>query len=144
MDIDVHPCATPGERAAALTLRRAVFVAEQGVPAELELDDDDARAIHLVAIVDAAVVGAARLVVRGDGTIKVGRVCVRRDARGRGIGRALMAAAHDQARTLGRRRIVLHAQLTVSGFYRDLGYAVVGPPFVEAGIAHERMEFDLG
>ncbi|HYE07497.1 MAG TPA: GNAT family N-acetyltransferase [Planctomycetota bacterium] len=143
MDIDVHPCATPDERAAALALRHAVFVAEQGVPAELELDAADADAMHLVAVVAGAVVGAARLVPRDDGSIKVGRVCVRRDARGRGIGRALMAAAHGQARARGARRIVLHAQLAVSGFYRDLGYRVVGPAFVEAAIAHERMELAL-
>lgn len=146
MAIVVRICTTPEEHAAALALRRAVFVDEQGVPAELELDVDDARAVHLIALDDAdgSTIGAARLVRRGDGVIKVGRVAVRRAARGLGIGRSLMALAHATARSLGARRMVLHAQLTVSAFYLRLGYTAVGPAFDEAGIAHQRMERELG
>ncbi len=145
MAIVVRICATPAEHAAALALRHAVFVAEQGVPAELEFDADDPHAVHLIARDDAdgSAIGAARLVRRGDGVIKVGRVAVRRAARGHGIGRSLMALAHATARSLGARRIVLHAQLTVSAFYLRLGYTAVGPTFAEAGIAHQRMDFDI-
>lgn len=73
-----------------IRLREAVFVAEQGGPLEIELDDADDRAIHFVAIAGREVIGTARLVVKGKSG-KIGRMAVRKDWREKGIGTALIA-----------------------------------------------------
>jgi len=123
---------------AAFELRREVFVVEQGVPAELEIDELDPEAIHLVAILDEAVVGTLRI-LQHEGTAKIGRVAVRAAARGAGIGGRLMERAAEMVRERGFDEIVLHAQITVAGFYRRLGYVEEGEPFEEAGIPHIAM-----
>jgi predicted GNAT family N-acyltransferase len=124
--------------AAAFELRREVFVLEQGVAAELEIDTLDASATHLVAMVDETVVGTLR-VLQQDGVAKIGRVAVRAAARGTGIGARLMERAAAIARERGYREIVLHAQVSVAGFYRRLGYVEEGETFEEAGIPHVAM-----
>jgi predicted GNAT family N-acyltransferase len=124
--------------AAAFELRREVFVAEQGVPAELEIDELDPGAIHLVAILDEKVVGTLRI-LRHEGAAKIGRVAVRAAARRAGIGGRLMERAGEIARQRGFAEIILHAQVSVAGFYRRLGYVEEGDPFEEAGIAHIAM-----
>jgi predicted GNAT family N-acyltransferase len=127
---------------AALELRREVFVAEQGVPAELEIDELDPGAIHLVAILDGAVIGTLRI-LQHEGAAKVGRVAVRAAARRAGIGGKLMERAAEIARERGFTEIILHAQLTVAGFYQRLGYVEEGAPFEEAGIPHIAMRKKL-
>jgi predicted GNAT family N-acyltransferase len=124
--------------AAAFDLRREVFVLEQGVPAELEIDEYDQDATHLVAMVDGTVVGTLRI-LQHQGLAKIGRVAVRAAARGTGIGARLMERAAAIARERGHREIVLHAQVPVAGFYRRLGYVEEGEPFEEAGIPHVAM-----
>ena len=119
-------------------LRCEVFVVEQGVPVELELDELDASATHLVAICDAEVVGTLRILEHA-GAAKIGRVAVRAAARGTGIGGRLMDRAATIARARGFAEIVLHAQVTVAGFYRRLGYVEEGELFEEAGIPHVAM-----
>jgi len=124
--------------AAAFDLRHEVFVIEQGVPAELEIDALDPSAIHLVAIAGETVVGTLRI-LQHEGVAKIGRVAVRAAARGTGIGARLMERAAAIARERGCRGIVLHAQVSVAGFYRRLGYAEEGETFEEAGIPHVAM-----
>jgi predicted GNAT family N-acyltransferase len=124
--------------AAAFDLRREVFVIEQGVPAELEIDELDQGATHLVAMVDESVVGTLRI-LQHEGAAKIGRVAVRAAARGTGIGARLMERAAAIARERGYREIVLHAQVPVAAFYRRLGYIEEGEPFEEAGIPHVAM-----
>jgi predicted GNAT family N-acyltransferase len=122
----------------AFELRFEVFVDEQGVPRELELDELDAGAIHLVAIRHDQVVGTLRM-LEHDGAAKIGRVAVRAAARHSGIGARLMERAAAIARERGFAEIVLHAQVTVAGFYRRLGYVEEGDRFDEAGIPHIAM-----
>jgi predicted GNAT family N-acyltransferase len=74
-----------------------------------------------------------------DGAAKVGRVAVRAALRGHGIGARLMARAAAIASERGFAEIVLHAQVSVAGFYRRLGYVEEGDPFDEAGIPHVAM-----
>jgi predicted GNAT family N-acyltransferase len=124
--------------AAAFDLRREVFVIEQGVPAELEIDELDQGATHLVAMVDESVVGTLRI-LQHEGVAKIGRVAVRAGARGTGIGARLMQRAAAIVRERGYGEIVLHAQVPVAGFYRRLGYVEEGEPFEEAGIPHVAM-----
>lgn len=124
-------------------LRRTVFIEEQGVSEADEIDDLDEVAVHLLAFVNDAPVGSARQLVKGD-IGKIGRVCVLREARGTGLGAALMRAAVDQFRGMpGVRRVTLGAQSHATGFYAALGFRVVGEAFMDAGIEHREMVLDL-
>src|SRR6056297_2967060 len=134
--IDPTPC---------YRLRHAVFVDEQNVPEDLERDNLDATAIHLLATVDDKPVGAARIVLIQD-TGKIGRVCVLEDHRGTGLGAALIRHALDLLRdTPGITRAALGAQIDAQGFYEKLGFAPYGDVFDDAGIDHRMMElrFDI-
>lgn len=126
-----------------IRLREEVFVIEQGVPLEIELDDADNRAIHFVAISGREVIGTARLVVKGKSgrgkSGKIGRMAVRKDWRGRGIGSALIDFIKDVARRRGITPLYLHAQTPAVPFYTRMGFTTTGAPFVEAGIAHRKM-----
>jgi predicted GNAT family N-acyltransferase len=127
----------------AFGLRYEVFVDEQGVPRELEVDELDAVATHLVAIRADAIVGTLRM-LEHDGAAKIGRVAVRAALRRCGIGARLMERAAAIARGRGFAEIVLHAQVTVAPFYRRLGYVEEGDLFDEAGIPHIAMRKQIG
>lgn len=132
-----------GDIATCLALRRVVFIDEQGVPEADELDDLDAVAVHLLAEVAGRPVGCARLLVQG-ATGKIGRVCVLKEARGTGLGAALIRAgiAHFTAR--GDIALVkLGAQTHALGFYEALGFQATGPEYLDAGILHRDMVLRL-
>ncbi|MFP7674755.1 GNAT family N-acetyltransferase [Marivita sp. S0852] len=123
-----------------LALRYTVFVSEQNVPFDLERDSLDATAVHLLARVDGVPMGTARIVLK-DGTGKIGRVCVLKEARGTGLGAALIRKALDVLRnTQGITRAALGAQLDALGFYERLGFSAYGEVFDDAGIDHRMME----
>ena len=124
-------------------LRRVVFIEEQGVSEADEVDGLDDRAIHLLATLDGAPVGCARLLVQGE-TGKVGRVCVLAQARGTGLGAALMRAAVEEFRKLPCvTKVKLGAQTHALGFYERLGFAAFGPEYMDAGIPHRDMVLTL-
>ncbi len=131
------------ERQAALALRVRVFVGEQGVPVEEEVDDHDTRATHLVAVEDGGVVGTCRLLAEDALTLRLGRMAVAPEARGRGVAGELLDAAHALARARGCARMTLHSQLAARPVYRRAGYAERGAVFLDAGIEHVTMERDL-
>jgi predicted GNAT family N-acyltransferase len=137
--IVVRRVATAADGAAAYDIRRRVFQEEQGVPPELEFDSDDAIAVHVVAVAGGDVIGTGRLVMHAD-IAKVGRMAVVREWRGRGAGRAILAALVGEAAQRGVQRVVLHAQVHAIPFYERNGFRVVGDVFDEAGIPHRRME----
>lgn len=122
-------------------LRREVFIEEQGVSEADELDDLDDEAIHLLAE-DGAALGSARLLLRGE-TGKIGRVCVVKSARGRGIGAALIRAAVEVLRARGMAQVKLGAQTHALGFYEGLGFVAQGPVYDDAGIPHRDMMLAL-
>ncbi len=125
--------------AACLALRMQVFVVEQKVPAEIERDEHDAAAIHLLARREGRPVGTARIVVAGN-IAKIGRVCLLASERGRGAGAALMQACLTYAAALpGIRAAKLGAQVPVIGFYERLGFCAYGPVYLDAGIPHRDM-----
>jgi ElaA protein len=126
------------EIAACHDIRFRVFVGEQGVPPELELDEHEAGAVHLIAHARGHVVGTARLRILG-ADAKAERVAVLPQYRKLGAGRALMQAIADEAAALGLARVVLNAQVPVIPFYERLGYVAEGPEFDDAGIPHRRM-----
>ena len=120
-------------------LRRIVFIEEQGVSEADELDDKDDEAIHLLATLNGKPVGSARLLVVGE-IGKIGRVCVLNEARGTGLGAALMRAAVDRFRQVaGVAKVKLGAQTHALGFYERLGFTAHGPEFDDAGIPHREM-----
>ena len=124
-------------------IRYTVFVQEQSVPVELERDELDTTAIHLLASDQGAPVGAARIVINGD-TGKIGRVCVLTQARGTGLGAALIRKALAILRdTPGITRAALGAQIDALGFYEKLGFTAYGDVFDDAGIDHRMMELRL-
>ena len=127
------------ELRAALALRDAVFVEEQGVSVAEELDGRDHEALQLVALRDDRVIGTCRVLVEGRHA-KLGRLAVDRDARRGGIGARLLAAGEHAAREHGATLVVLAAQTDAERFYASRGYRAVGPPFMDAGIEHVRME----
>ena len=128
---------------ACMAIRMKVFVEEQNVPAELERDEYDAAALHLLATAeDGRPIGTARLLIDGD-RAKIGRVAVLRAARGTGAGAALMRAALDELRARGVRMAGLGAQTHAIGFYERLGFAAYGLEYDDAGIPHRDMTLDL-
>lgn len=122
-------------------IRFAVFVDEQRVPEEVELDDRDPVCVHVLAYSNGRAVGTGRIDLRPQhgGAGKVGRVAVLREARGRGVGNAIMHALHRIAKERGVERVWCHAQVSAVPFYERLGYRTVGERFFEAGIEHVRM-----
>ncbi len=127
----------PDEIRGALALRRAVFVGEQGVSVEEEIDGADDAALHLVALApdEGRVIGTLRMLSGAD-TAKVGRVAVAREWRRMGIALAMLELAIARARADGYRRARLAAQLDAVELYRRAGFAVESEVFQEAGIDH--------
>lgn len=140
--IEVREARGDTERRAALALRHEVFVDEQGVPVELEIDEHDDAALHLVALDGDRLVGTCRVVRDGD-RAKFGRLVVARAARGSGIGSALLGEAERHARAAGATRMVLAAQTSAVGLYERAGYSARGEVFLDAGIEHMTMEKPL-
>ena len=125
----------------AQALRTAVFVEEQGVPVEVERDARDAAAVHAVARNRLGLpLGTGRLLA---GPARIGRMAVRRDIRGAGVGEQLLAALTAAAVARGDRELSLHAQVSATGFYRRAGFEPHGDPFEEAGIGHQEMRRSL-
>jgi predicted GNAT family N-acyltransferase len=129
--------------AEALAVRRAVFIDEQGVPENRELDGRDDESIHVLARDGDDPVGAARLRADDGDTAKAERVAVLASRRGEGIGRRLMATVEAVAAAEGYETILLHAQVPVVAFYERLGYEVTSEPFEDAGIPHREMRKSL-
>ncbi|MFA5914416.1 MAG: GNAT family N-acetyltransferase [Burkholderiales bacterium] len=136
----VRVCTWDAARAQARRIRELVFVLEQGVPPELEMDELDAHCDHALAYAaDGAAVGTGRLLPDGH----VGRMAVLKEYRGKGVGALLLQALVEQARSRGHAFVRLNAQIQASGFYRRYGFDVAGPGFMEAGIPHVSMQREL-
>jgi predicted GNAT family N-acyltransferase len=130
---------TRAQREDAFAVRIAVFVDEQQIPREEELDEFDAAAIHCVGYIDGAPVAAGRLVVSPDGYGKIGRMAVLKQHRGTGLGAAVLDALEREGATRGLREFRLSAQLSARGFYDRAGYAADGDVYDEVGILHIAM-----
>jgi predicted GNAT family N-acyltransferase len=121
----------------AKLIRFEVFVEEQNVPAELEMDNLDAVCLHAVAYdAEGTPVGTGRLLPDGH----IGRMAVRKIARGSGVGGALLQALMAQAKARGDGLVALSAQTHAAPFYQRHGFAIEGEEFYEAGIAHINMQ----
>ena len=142
--VEVRWVRSRAELLGAFALRERVFCAEQGVPAEEELDGRDEQARHAVALAPGGrrVIGTLRLLVDGE-RAKIGRVAVERDWRRRGIASRMLALGIAGARERGCAQVRLAAQLAATEVYRQAGFAVESDAFEEAGIEHVWMGLRL-
>lgn len=119
----------------ATPIRFRVFVDEQGVPADMELDEFDDVSCHALAFAGDEPVGTGRLLPDGH----IGRMAVLAAWRGQGVGAALLQALIDEAARRGMDRLVLSAQTHALGFYTRFGFAPEGEIYDEAGLPHQAM-----
>lgn len=124
----------------ALKIRNQVFVREQGVPLDREIDNYEAYTIHFVLYQDTETpMATVRLLPLEDGKIKVQRMAVLKEFRKKGLGKVIMEAAETFANEHDYQQLVLGAQLTARDFYQRLGYQAEGDIFLDAGIEHVTM-----
>lgn len=120
----------------AQAIRYEVFVTEQNIPVELEWDDMDALCLHAVAYDEQGqAIGTGRLLPDGH----IGRMAVKKIARGTGTGGAILQALMDAAQKRGDAAVMLNAQSQVEPFYARYGFTREGAEFFEAGIPHIHM-----
>lgn len=125
------------------TIRRNVFIDEQGVDESLEIDAFDViggTCTHYYATVDGIPTAACRLMNKGQGIAKLQRFCVLPAFRMKGVGRFMLEALEAICRADGYAKIEMGAQCRAVPFYEACGYAVVSGIFMDAGIEHVRME----
>lgn len=139
MSLHVEVVADP---APCFALREEVFIQEQGFAPEEEWDDLDAGAEHLLATRDGTAIGTARL-LKEPGAGRIGRICVRKSARGTGLGAELVRAGIARLAEQGFTRIVLGAQVRAMGFYETLGFAPCGEVYDDGGVPHREMALVL-
>ena len=116
-------------------VRRVVFIEEQSVPEEIEIDGEDPDCRHFLALLNGAPIGAARLKSVSFG-VKVQRVAVLKQMRSGGVGHMLMQKMIDAAPA---GQVLLDAQVAAIGFYERLGFTAEGEVFMDANIPHRRM-----
>jgi predicted GNAT family N-acyltransferase len=120
-------------------IRHEVFVDEQAVPIELELDEHDSHCHHWLAFIDEHAVGTVRVLSNGS----IGRMAVRRGFRGQGVGKALLKAVVDYAKDQDWRFLSLAAQTHAISFYAEASFIAYGDIFMDAGIPHQSMQLLL-
>ena len=125
-------------------LRIEVFVKEQKVPIELELDEKDysENTVHIGYFNNDKLIGVARLIDMDKDVIHIGRVVIDKEYRGQGIGRELIIGCETTAKNILKREIIieLSAQIQAEKFYESLGYNRVNDKiYLDAGIEHVDM-----
>ncbi len=126
----------------AYTIRKVVFVEEQNVPLEEEIDQFEDEATHVVLYDNNEPVGAGRFRVL-DEYGKVERICVLASHRKKGAGNVIMHKMEDIAKERGISKLKLNAQTQAENFYRKLGYETTSGLFMDAGIPHVTMIKEL-
>jgi predicted GNAT family N-acyltransferase len=122
-------------RTHASPIRFTVFCEEQGVPRDIELDEQDSQSLHAIAYEGSHAVGTARLLPDGH----IGRMAVLREWRNRGIGGLMLRKLLERAKERGQPEVALSAQVHAVPFYRAHGFVEEGSEYLEAGIRHQAM-----
>lgn len=128
------------ELKSAFEVRRKVFIEEQGISEDIELDEHDREALHIIARDGEKVIGTARVLFSAPSQAKIERMAILKPFRGKGIGRKIIAFLDVTLRNRQVNQVILHAQYPVVGFYRSCGFTESGSPFREAGIRHIKMQ----
>lgn len=137
---EVKLVTTDEDREHAFTLRKEVFVKEQGVPLSLELDEYDETAVHFLVNEGENSIATARLREVEPKVGKVERVCVLNNYRGKRLGALIMETVEQYAKNAAFEKLKLNAQSYAVPFYEKLEYTVTSPEFMDAGIPHRAME----
>jgi len=132
-----------GELKAALDVRRQVFINEQGIPEEIEVDGRDKEESHMVVKDGEIIIGTPRVLFLSDGQARIERMAVLKPFRGRGIGTGIVSFLNRDLRNKQVEQVFLHSQYTFIGFYKTCGFVEIGSPFLEAGIKHIKMQLQL-
>ncbi|WP_040929304.1 GNAT family N-acetyltransferase [Nosocomiicoccus massiliensis] len=117
-------------------IRNKVFVEEQGVPADLELDEYEEECVHIILLFNDEPAGTVRYRVLDDSTIKVERMAVLKEYRKLGFGHNLMTFVHIHARQQGYVWAKLGAQTHAIKFYNKLGYEKFSDEYLDTNIPH--------
>ncbi|HEY8251094.1 MAG TPA: GNAT family N-acetyltransferase [Burkholderiales bacterium] len=123
-------------RAHAAPIRFTVFVEEQGVPIDIELDGQDVLSVHALVFDEEKPVATGRLLPDGH----IGRMAVLKDWRRRGIGALMLQSLMERAKERGYPEVALSAQVQAVPFYRAHGFEAEGEEYLEAGIRHQAMK----
>jgi len=137
LEIFIKPWQKASEDAYAI--RHEVFIQEQGVPEDMELDKHDPGADHALAYQKGQCVATARLVRLDANSAQIGRMAVLVALRGQGIGTAMLKKLLELAMSEGISSLILHSQVSAVSFYEKLGFKTDGPTYQEAGIPHRNM-----
>jgi len=124
----------------AAAVRTVVFVDEQGFPAEVELDELDKTALHIVLYADNVPIATGRVLCESANIFRLGRIAVLRELRGTGVGFRIMQLMEEKVKSLNGEKTVLSAQTHSKGFYEKCGYFVVGDEYMDHHVAHVDME----
>ncbi|NLY43292.1 MAG: GNAT family N-acetyltransferase [Clostridiaceae bacterium] len=122
----------------AYLIRKEVFIKEQNIPEELEVDSLDESAHHLVVYENDTPVATGRLIIK-DGKYYAGRIAVLKEHRGKHFGDLVVRMLVRKAFDLGAKEVHLHAQTRVKEFYEKIGFKAYGETFLDAGIEHISM-----
>ena len=132
--------ASDRELKAAFEVRRQVFVEEQGISENIELDDYDREALHIVVKDGEKVIGTARVLFLAANQAKLERMAILKPFRRKGIGSRIIAFLNEELRNRQINQVLLHAQYPVVAFYKSCGFKESGSSFWEAGIRHIKMQ----
>ena len=124
----------------AFGVRKRVFVEEQGISEDLEFDNRDREALHVIVTDAERVIGTARVIFLTANQAKLERMAVLRPFRRRGIGSRIISFLNEELKNRQVEQVVLHARYAVVAFYKSCGFEELGLPFVEAGINHIKMQ----
>jgi len=124
----------------AFDVRKEVFVEEQGISEDLELDGYDSEALHMVVKDGERVIGTARVLFLTASEAKIERMAILEPFRCKGVGRRIISFLNEELRNRQVQQVVLHAQYPVVAFYKSCGFVESGSPFWEAGIKHIKMQ----
>ena len=135
MQIEIRQVSYREHEETLMKIREQVFILEQGVPRDVEIDGQDFNASHFLATRNTDVIGSARLLPSG----QIGRMAVLPEFRSQGIGFRLLEFVIAYAFSSGFAHLFLHAQSHAISFYEKAGFGAAGEEFMEAGIAHVEM-----
>lgn len=135
----VKKATSPKDLEAVYHIRNEVFIEEQNVPQERELDEFDKTATHFIVYDGETPIAAARLRFTEDGYGKLERICVLKSQRGKSIGKKIMLKMEEEITNQDIHKAKLNAQAHAQNFYQKLGYEVISGEFLDAGIPHVTM-----
>lgn len=135
--ISVKKVKTKEELEQVFNIRKKVFIEEQNVPKDIELDEFDENAEHFIAYLEEKPIGCGRL--RCNDFVKLERIAIIKEYRNKGYGTFLTEFLINYAKQKRSEGILIHSQAYIEGFYKKFGFRTIEEPFYEAGIKHVKM-----